>query len=637
MVFRPTPEQEAILAHDCSRHARVLAGPGTGKSATLVALVDQLFSEGEAPRVRLLTFTRAATAELAKKVSGHPAAAAERPSTVHSFAISILARNRGAGDVPEPLRIADDWEYTHIVRPSLAARAGVGVRKLDKMVREMAANWESLRPEENSAILPAERRRFLGAWDEHRRVYGYTLLAELPYALRKGLRDHPDLEGVDYDLLIVDEYQDLNACDLEVIGLIAERGCVVIGAGDDDQSIYSFRKAAPEGIRRFLHDYPLAEDYPLSVTQRCGSNIIEWATHVIDGDLGRAEKPDLSPAPSSPPGEVGILSFEDESAEARGVAKLIRNLINTEGLAPSDVLVLVRGDHNGSFSGPIKSELDRLSVAYADPNRIERLLDEDANRRIMAMYRLLCNREDSLAWATLLQIEPGVGAALMAHLYQRAVGSRCLFAQALLAAVADGFAGAPVGSGPRTRELVQNVAEWLDAHPEPQTDETEWGRWMVAQAGGSVVPPPTPELHDLLAALDELAEPQQGLARYLAQIQPLGEDLDRAESAGVRIMTMASAKGLTVRATVVVGVEEGLVPRPIADLGEERRLLYVALTRSTEHCYCTWSRRRYGPTARAGGGVVGGRRSHSRFLDGGPVESEDGDGFLARRWGQPAG
>ena len=109
--FEPTPEQSTILAHDPGQHARVLAGPGTGKSATLVALVDQLLSSTEAPRVRLLTFTRAATGELAKKVSAHPAAAAERPSTIHSFAISVLVRNPGAGDLPEPLRIADDWEY----------------------------------------------------------------------------------------------------------------------------------------------------------------------------------------------------------------------------------------------------------------------------------------------------------------------------------------------------------------------------------------------------------------------------------------------------------------------------------------------------------------------------------------------
>jgi superfamily I DNA/RNA helicase len=110
MPYVRTNEQTAILEHDRHRHARVLAGPGTGKSATFVALVDRLLDRNPTPRIKLLTFTRAATAELAKKVSEHPAAAAQRPSTIHSFSISVLMRNRGTGDFPQPLRIADNWE-----------------------------------------------------------------------------------------------------------------------------------------------------------------------------------------------------------------------------------------------------------------------------------------------------------------------------------------------------------------------------------------------------------------------------------------------------------------------------------------------------------------------------------------------
>src|SRR5213593_2903284 len=91
--FAPTHEQAAILGHRPGQHARVLAGPGTGKSATLVALVNELLENEPAPRVRLLTFTRAATGELAKRVTQHPAAAAQRPSTIHSFALSVLLRN----------------------------------------------------------------------------------------------------------------------------------------------------------------------------------------------------------------------------------------------------------------------------------------------------------------------------------------------------------------------------------------------------------------------------------------------------------------------------------------------------------------------------------------------------------------
>jgi superfamily I DNA/RNA helicase len=148
-------------------------------------------------------------------------------------------------------------------------------------------------------------RRARSAWNEHRQIYGYTLLAELPFALRQALQDHADLDGVDYDLLIVDEYQDLNACDLEVLHLIAERGCSIIAAADDDQSIYSFRYAAPEGIRRFPDDYPDCSRYPLTITQRCGRRIIEWASYVIAGDPGRPhDRPALACAAGSADGEV---------------------------------------------------------------------------------------------------------------------------------------------------------------------------------------------------------------------------------------------------------------------------------------------------------------------------------------------
>ena len=106
--FVPTPEQAAILGHDVRQHGRVLAGPGTGKSATLVALVGQLLGREPQPRIRLLTFTRAATAELAHKASEHPTAAVERPSTIHSFAMSLLLQKPRTMDYPQPLRLVDE-------------------------------------------------------------------------------------------------------------------------------------------------------------------------------------------------------------------------------------------------------------------------------------------------------------------------------------------------------------------------------------------------------------------------------------------------------------------------------------------------------------------------------------------------
>jgi DNA helicase II / ATP-dependent DNA helicase PcrA len=634
MPFTPTPEQEEILGHDPSRHARVLAGPGTGKSATLVALLNQLLSGRDAPRIKLLTFTRAATGELSKKVSEHPAAAAERPSTIHSFAISVLLRNPGTGDFPQPLRIADDWENAEIVCPTLAHRADIPATRIDRLIREMAANWESLRPEIDPKVDPHERARFVGALNEHRQIYGYTLLAELPYALRNALQDHPDLEGVDYDLLVVDEYQDLNACDLEVLHRIAERGCYIVGAGDDDQSIYSFRRAAPEGIRRFPDDYPDCADYPLSVTQRCGSRIMEWATYVIEGDPDRPRnRARLRSADGSPSGEVALLAFPGEASEPDGISAIVERLVNREGIPPSEILVLLRTDYRGAFSNPIKERLGRFGIFCSDPNVIERMLGEPANRRMLAILRLLVNRQDSLAWASLLHLTSGIGGSFSNYIYDRARLARTQFGQALLDAYGAAFSAGPAGSSVRARTLIHSVLEWLDTHDAPLiTPVNGWGNWILDTVGDDTVPAPSNELAELLRSLDGMIEHEQELSRYLGQIDPLGRDRAMADSQGVRIMTRMGAKGLTVRATIIAALEEGVIPRPDTDLGEDRRLLYVAMTRSREFLYATWARRRRGPTARAGEARVAVARRPSSFVDGGPVRSEDGNAYIARHW-----
>jgi superfamily I DNA/RNA helicase len=137
------------------------------------------------------------------------------------------------------------------------------------------------------------------------------------------------------------------------------RGCAIIAAGDDDRSIYSFCNAAPAGIRRFCADYPGSATYPLSITQRCGSRIIEWASYIIAGDLGRpADRPTLRSAEGSSPGEVALLAFRDENTEARGVAEIIHQLIHEAHVPPEEILVLMRGDPNGTFSRPIKESAE---------------------------------------------------------------------------------------------------------------------------------------------------------------------------------------------------------------------------------------------------------------------------------------
>ena len=596
----------------------------------MVAYIQQLAEGADPPRVRLLTFTRAATAELALKVSEHPTLAAERPSTVHSFAISVLTRNPGAAVFPAPLRMADDWEHENIVRPTLARRAGVHLRVLKALMIEQEANWQSLRPEDDPQIDVAVRTRYLGAWDEHRRVYGYTMLSELPNLLREALANHDDLRGLDYDLLIVDEYQDLNACDLEVLRRLAERGCAILGAGDDDQSIYGFRKAAPEGIRRFPNEYQPSHNYTLSIAKRCARSIIEWARFMVEGDPGRPPRPALTPDAGAVEGEVALLSFRSNDEEAVGIAELVEQLIARDQVPPDQILVLFRGDHNGHFSAPVRAELDRRGIAVSDPDIVSRALGQPSNRRSLEMLRLAVNREDALAWAAIMSLTRNVGPGFFDYIYNRAVQSRRGFGGALLQAHDDGYPGAARAVATRASDAIRAAMEWLDDLRVPDIPPPDgWGHWITALPVNDVFPGFDDQLAEMLRDLDELSEPED-LGRFLGQIAPLGKDLAASRSRGVRLMTMGASKGLTVQATIVAGVEEGIVPRPEAELAEERRLLYVAMTRSRRFLFLTWCQRRTGPTARAGMPNVG-LRTHSAFLNGGPVQSQRGADFVRQR------
>ena len=633
--YEPTPEQTAVLAHDVSEHARLLAGPGTGKSATVVALITRLLENDPAPRIRLLTFTRAATAELAHKVEEHPQVVVDRPSTIHSFAISALLGNPGSADFPDPLRIADDWELHNIVEPGLAAMVGVTptvVRR--KLIPEMAANWESLEPEPHPEIDEQTRNRFLGAWDQHRRIYGYTLLAELPDLLRRALENYGDLRGLDFEMLVVDEYQDLNSCDLRVLQLLAEKGTSVFAVGDDEQSIYSFRKAHPEGIRRFPADYKGCDDYTLSVSHRCGSEIIAWARHVIEGDPSRpADRARLRPADTAAAGEAALLGFASNSTEAKGVARIIAALIEKEGLEPSEILVLCRGDYNAAFSGPIKKVLEDQGIPVDDPTAVQTMLDEPANRAVILLLRLLADRNDSLAWAGLIELESGVGDAFTSSIYESAKNKRGRFSEALLEAFSGGFADAK-GARNKAAALVDRTLQWLDRNSAPEAlEEKAWGEWITEALLADPPSPLSDELGEVLLGVDELVEPGMPLGRYLGLVQPLARDRAQSRAGGVRFMSMVSSKGLTVEAAIVFGGEEGLIPRPDADVEEERRLLYVAMTRARRFQFVTWSARRTGPTARAGAPRVMGRRNESRFLRNGPVASQDGLGYIQERFG----
>ena len=150
-----------------------------------------------------------------------------------------------------------------------------------------------------------------------REIYGYTLRSELVYQLLNELRGSPSFQpSSPTEIIVVDEYQDLNRCDLDAVRLLAERtdaeGFV---AGDDDQSIYSFRHADPHGIRNFTNEYVPSAELTLVECRRCGQDVVDLAVWLMQQEQGRVRKTLTSVTPYA--AKVQLLRFANQEAGSR--------------------------------------------------------------------------------------------------------------------------------------------------------------------------------------------------------------------------------------------------------------------------------------------------------------------------------
>lgn len=628
-----SPEQEVAARHTGSP-GRLLAGPGTGKTRTLTGRIIYLVEELHvAPSdILAITFTRAAASELRSRVSRlRRSVIAPQIVTLHSFALSTILK-RGAGSrLPSPIRIADDYEERQIIQEDLKAYLGLGtIAELRDLIAKLSADWETLEADRDEWERRFPSPAFLGAWKEHREIYGYTLRAELVYQLKLALEEGEiELEeGPSY--VLIDEYQDLNSCDLAVVKSLSRSGAELYVAGDDDQSIYGFRYANPEGIRRFIAEYDGATELSLTECRRCSENILKLALYVARQDTRRAEKP-LTPNPETGPGEVHLLRFGDFAEEAAGVASIARWLVDEEGIAVDRILVLLRSDAYHKFSEPIRKALENEELAAATVENPLDILDSSEGRELLSMLRLMRDSGDSLAWRTLMiERNNHLGAQAFQHIYEIARLKGVTFSEALRLIQATPELVERQGDQIKNEfeALSQNLERLKEAHIE-YSEFSDFINWMFSEhfAGGewegisllirNLVE--TNEIDSVDSLLNTLTTPPQ----EVGQVKVMGS---------VNIMTMHQAKGLDADAVFVVAAEDEYIPgRATGEaIDDERRLLYVSLTRARSFLYITYCIRRTGAQQHSGrtSGTIA--RHLTQFLSGGPLAPQEGMEYISQ-------
>ena len=466
-------------ARDPANVIRLIAGPGTGKSATIERRVAHVLNNRtNAPRVCVISFTRATCSELRVRIAAfcatQPCAAVVgqvRISTMHSLALRILrSANVLATLYPADPMILDDWERANIYDQELAASLHCTPSRAAEVRLAHDAQWQTLNPQviAQAAITPAEQQGFNAFHTTRRNLYCCVLPGEVVYEcvsrLQQGAIQPNQLPRIEH--LIVDEYQDLNACDQEFIRRLTGSGAILFVAGDDDQSIYSFRHANPTGIVQFPAIYPAASTHTLNACFRCTPAVLRGASNLIAHNPNRLPKQLQSLyANAAPPlqGCLRIWSFATAQQERTAIAKSCQELINVGMIGQEDQIIILISSRRLQLA-PITQELANLGLPF-DPPGGEAVRDQPVMRAVYSILRLVrsmaTNGPDYIAYRAIIAQLHGVGLGTSMNIGDLCVANNQNFRELFhLPALPHWLTNRALAEVTRVRAIAQQIAGW---------------------------------------------------------------------------------------------------------------------------------------------------------------------------------
>ncbi len=538
----------------------VLAGPGSGKTSTLVGRFRHLRDSGVAPqRIMALTFTKKAAEEMRGRIArdldlDNPAEL--RVFTFHSLALRCLQRKPHLAGLPERI---DVWS-AHQQRAVFASRRMYWNDEGDildiiagakEQLQDARAYARSLARDDEAGLRAAE---FFAVYEAALREAGAIDFADMVPLLLRAMTDHPAYgravaSAVDH--LLVDEYQDINLGQHRLIEHFRSGGVHLWAVGDDDQTLFTFRAADIRYTLDFKRRHRDAVLHLLDRNYRSTPEIVAGAKRLIARNRDRFAK-DYGPAFDST-GAVAIRGYSTPDAEVRQVARAVQLLIR-DGMPPHEIAVLYRAGSTGlAFQGALEAlhipfdvrgagDLWQSAAAKLFLGALFYLLDDDESR---AIEKMGTGKRGESVRRRLDKV--------------RAAGSR-------------GFAEA-------CRHARRVVGEALPKKS-AEREQRDWTNLCDALAG--------------------LAADCDGLDALMERIAEQSRALRRPSEDAVVLSTVHSAKGLEWDAVFVVGLEEGIMPVAGGEIEEERRVAYVAVTRARRILGLTYAAERGGsPSTRS--------------------------------------
>ncbi len=600
----------------------IVAGAGSGKTRALTHRIAYLIREhGVSPfAILAITFTNKAAREMAARVEGllgQRIAKGMWILTFHSACARILRREHDHLGLPGSFTIYDEGDTERLLTsvlkdlnldlkryPPRAMSAAIGKAKDNVLsaaeFAQMAGNFY----EQTIANVYVE-------YEKRKLAAGALDFDDLITETVRLFRDHPAvLEHYQewFRYILVDEYQDTNRAQYQLVNLLAEKYRNVCVVGDADQGVYSWRGATIQNLLDFERDYPDAEVFLMEQNYRSTSNILAIANALIEHNVQRKPK---SLWTETTEGELAVrFRADDEHEEALFVAEETHRLVEDEAHRYSDVAVFYR---TNAQSRVLEDIFMRAGIPYRVVGGV-RFYQRKEVKDVLAYLRLLLNPQDVVSARRVVNTpKRGIGDATVAALEGFAALEQIPFLEATrradelpeLAARAKGAIAGFVG-------VMQRLQEAYDSGAGPQrmveAAATESGYLLELEAERTVEAEGRIEnLREIggVAAEFEQRSPDGTLAEFLEQVSLVSEQDEYDEEAGsVTLMTLHNAKGLEFPVVFIIGLEDGVFPhyRSMGDpaqLEEERRLMYVGVTRARERLYLTfaWSRTLFGSTS----------------------------------------
>jgi DNA helicase II / ATP-dependent DNA helicase PcrA len=547
---------------------------------------------------------------------------------MHSLALRLLRAAAVLATLfPDDPSVLDDWEREKIYDVELAAALGSTPTRASEVRLAHDAQWQTLNPDliAQPPITPEEITQFNRFHAARRNLFCFVLPGEVVYEcvtrIQQGAITVDQIPEIEH--LIVDEYQDLNACDQEFVRLLVSQNAVLFIAGDDDQSIYSFRHANPGGIVNFTEVYPRAATHVLTDCFRCTPAVLNAASRLIEFNPNRIQKQSHSLyEEASPPvaGKLFVWSFQTAQAEADAIARSCGDLASNEMAGQEDQIIILISNRRLQLN-ILTTALANRGVNFDTPPGIA-IRDEQPLRAVYSILRVLndvsTGSHDYIVHRSLLSQLHGVGVNTAMQIGDLCIRNNQNFHQLFyLQQLPHWLTNRAVVVVQRVRQVCDAVSRLSlqDAISERAMDISaildqiifsgsqrtkglleEWRAFVDSLPVGMTLG----ETLDYLGANDEVEQRSilDSLATRSKEQKP-----DRASPKRVRILTMHGAKGLSGKIVFIPSLEQGVLPsfRAINATGllnEQRRLLYVSLTRAKAACILSHAVQHRGAQAR---------------------------------------